>query len=292
MIYVFSCSESTVLGNTCTSNKIVTYASSKEDYFNLSGESTDEEDNNSGPGKKQYLTHSQCETETENPNDFWNSLGFVEPWHEPKKIWDVSEIECKTEKTEKVSTPAGSLKRGLCNEAERNSNYKAKFQKNIEDENLLFDNTVAKEQHKNTNSSVQKSFFRIHHKISPQLGTSCSRSRTSQKVVNTICGHGGCINNLEWCMSQYSHLLLSTSMDKCVKIWNVFGSGDCCVQSLGHHTKAVKFACWSHTGKKILSSSFDKSSVICDVETGNYKMLFSSDEIDCIILYIKCTVCY
>lgn len=57
-------------------------------------------------------------------------------------------------------------------------------------------------------------------------------------------------------------------MDSIIKLYNVWSTLDKCVSSLTTHTKAVRLALWGHSGKTVISGSYDRSAAVTDVETG------------------------
>ncbi|PVD26630.1 hypothetical protein C0Q70_14308 [Pomacea canaliculata] len=57
-------------------------------------------------------------------------------------------------------------------------------------------------------------------------------------------------------------------MDTTVRVWNAWAQYQQCVRTLRTHTKAVRDAQWSEDGQQILSSSYDRTAAITDVQTG------------------------
>lgn len=119
-----------------------------------------------------------------------------------------------------------------------------------------------------TDKLIRRKMFYIHPKIAPYI-----HSRSSICKIPTVkewhhSGHAGVTNRLKWNVPNYSHLLVSCSMDSTVKIWNIWSQLDPCVQVLKIHSKAVRDVNWNQDGKQLLSCSYDMSAVVADVETG------------------------
>lgn len=108
----------------------------------------------------------------------------------------------------------------------------------------------------------------IHPKISPVLHIRKKKYVTPKNKEWENPGHGGAINRLKWNVPNYSHLLVTASMDSVIKIWNVWSQLDPCVQVLRGHSKAVRDVDWNTEGNQLLSCSYDKSARIWNIETG------------------------
>ena len=109
--------------------------------------------------------------------------------------------------------------------------------------------------------------YTVHHKIGPHLNQK-SVNHIPRSKLKDISAHGGIVNKVEWCCPEFSHLLLSASMDRTMKVWDVLSATAACVQTLRFHEKAVKDATWSASGREILSAGYDRTARICDVEKG------------------------
>ncbi|MBN3298814.1 WDR25 protein, partial [Amia calva] len=108
----------------------------------------------------------------------------------------------------------------------------------------------------------------VSESVRPYLGRRYSKTELPRCARLHLQAHQGPVNTVQWCpVPQFSHLLLSASMDKTVKVWDGAGSGRC-VQMCCSHTGAVKDACWTPCGTRILSGSFDSTARLSDVETG------------------------
>ena len=146
--------------------------------------------------------------------------------------------------------------------------------------------TVANSEKPSTSDGqMKRPCYLVHTKIATNLlGKSTNRvPRTKMKTIET---HGGIINRIEWCAPQFSHLLLSVSMDRCVKIWDVFSSSMTSVRNHKCHSKAVKCATWSKNGRHILSCSYDKTAKVCDVETGIIPYILYIHFFRCYIVFV------
>uniref|UniRef100_A0A674NDP3 WD repeat domain 25 n=1 Tax=Takifugu rubripes TaxID=31033 RepID=A0A674NDP3_TAKRU len=105
---------------------------------------------------------------------------------------------------------------------------------------------------------------RIRHYIDEKLGV----AGIPRKLLMSLGGHQGPVNTLQWSpIPHLSHLLLSASMDKTFKVWDGAESGRC-LRAYTCHTGAVRDACWTPCGRRLLTGSFDNTAVITDVETG------------------------
>lgn len=123
---------------------------------------------------------------------------------------------------------------------------------------------------KNEKTDDSKVYY-IHHRIQPTLYRQCPKFRVPRNKLFSD-NHAGTVNRVQWCIPQYSHLFLSASMDRAVKIWNAFSSSSTkCVRTMQFHEKAVKDAVWNHKGTEILSCSYDRTVILQDVETGLFR---------------------
>ncbi|XP_064602570.1 WD repeat-containing protein 25-like [Liolophura sinensis] len=123
----------------------------------------------------------------------------------------------------------------------------------------------------------RRKIYYVHSKVAPHLQSYRSRECKPPKGVQvSLPGHQGVVNKVKWCCPNYSHLLLSASMDTHVKIWNCWSRVDPCVQTISQHNKAVKDAEWNSDGKKVLSCSFDRTAAVSDVETGQLERRFTA----------------
>ncbi|XP_033104715.1 WD repeat-containing protein 25-like [Anneissia japonica] len=87
------------------------------------------------------------------------------------------------------------------------------------------------------------------------------------KYITFSDAHSAAVTHTRWNIPRYSHLFLSASFDKTVKIWDCVDINTC-VASITSHQNGVKDAQWSKCGRQILSGGFDHSVQLHDVETG------------------------
>ncbi|XP_040188956.1 WD repeat-containing protein 25 [Rana temporaria] len=113
-----------------------------------------------------------------------------------------------------------------------------------------------------------RSIYRASDYLGPHLPLKYTETEIPRNVVFQIKEHSDPVNRVQWCpVKQYSHLLLSASMDATVKVWDGVDSGKC-LRTITSHRLAVRDAQWSACGQKILTGGFDSTLHITDVETG------------------------
>lgn len=104
--------------------------------------------------------------------------------------------------------------------------------------------------------------------LDQQAGGRVAGGGIPRRLLLRLGGHRGPVNSLQWCpVPQLSHLLLSASTDKTLQVWDGVESGRSLRVSTCH-SGAVRDACWTPCGRRVLSGSFDCTAVITDVETG------------------------
>ncbi|XP_048392984.1 WD repeat-containing protein 25 isoform X1 [Stegostoma tigrinum] len=108
---------------------------------------------------------------------------------------------------------------------------------------------------------------RISDFIKPYLENQYQATNIPKRVVFQISEHKGPVTTIHWCpMQQHSHLLLSASMDKSVKIWDAVETGRC-LMTYQCHSGAVRDVQWSSCGRRVLSGGFDSMLHLTDIET-------------------------
>ncbi|XP_077322938.1 WD repeat-containing protein 25 [Lithobates pipiens] len=113
-----------------------------------------------------------------------------------------------------------------------------------------------------------RSIYRASDYLGPHLQLKYTETAIPRNVVFQIKEHSDPVNRVQWCpVKQYSHLLLSASMDATVKVWDGVDSGKC-LRTITSHRLAVRDAQWSSCGQKILTGGFDSTLHLTDVETG------------------------
>ncbi|KAE8211909.1 hypothetical protein CF327_g4386 [Tilletia walkeri] len=95
--------------------------------------------------------------------------------------------------------------------------------------------------------------------------------------VHTFSGHTKAISALRL-FPKSGHLLLSSSMDTKVKLWDVYHEGNCLRTFMGH-TRAVKDVTFSNDGRQFLSAGYDKQIKLWDTETGQCVRVFSNGSV-------------
>ncbi|XP_053553424.1 WD repeat-containing protein 25 [Bombina bombina] len=119
-------------------------------------------------------------------------------------------------------------------------------------------------------NNVAQNMFRTSDYLRPHLYSPYKSSEVPRNLVFQMSEHKGAVNRVQWCpVQQYSHLLLSASMDSTLKIWDAVDSG-VCLSTYSCHSGAVRDAQWSECGHKIGSGGFDSMLYIMDVETGKH----------------------
>lgn len=98
-----------------------------------------------------------------------------------------------------------------------------------------------------------------------------------KRLIHTWTGHSKGISHIQW-FPRSAHLLLSTSMDCKVKLWEVFKDRRCIRTYVGHK-QAVKSACFTNDGMKFLSAGYDRYIKLWDTETGQCSSKFLSRKI-------------
>mmetsp|Transcript_6287 Transcript_6287/g.7230 ORF Transcript_6287/g.7230 Transcript_6287/m.7230 type:complete len:558 (+) Transcript_6287:133-1806(+) len=96
-----------------------------------------------------------------------------------------------------------------------------------------------------------------------------------KKHIHTWKGHTRGVQVIEF-SPYYGHLLLSGSMDATCKIWDVYKENKGLKRSYNGHTATVRHVNFDKFGKQFVSSSFDQTVILWDVETGQAKAMYSN----------------
>ncbi len=197
---------------------------------------------------------------------FWDGKS-VENWSDPESVWGVSD-----EKHETGQSSIGECS-ATASPGELSVHHMPKRLRIESPPQITSQSLMVPVNHPET----AKSCLYVHHKISPYINQSAPRHRCSfpRKKVTSLQGHSGAVNRIHWCtLPQYSHLLLSVSMDQLVKVWSVFSAADHqCAQTFTRHTKAVKDGKWCSSGKRIITCGYDRYAYLFDVEKGSFHSL-------------------
>ena len=240
-----------------------TVTSALDDFFNLSEQANVSVVDDSHHAQLLRNSPELSASRDDCSVDFWNTDLSAEDWTLPEKIWGVP---CELIKTE--AAHVSSKNSASDSDVVKIKGYSSKHCKLDITSNV----PICSE----SSVTANKSCFTVHHKIAPRLNTSRQRiNQVPRKVFRVLPGHSGTVNRIHWCIPEYSHLLLTASMDATVRVWNVFSSRGCepCVRTIKVHSKAVKAARWSTCGRQILSCSYDKSAKLTDVECGTIFLL-------------------
>ena len=95
-----------------------------------------------------------------------------------------------------------------------------------------------------------------------------------QGCIHEFKGHTKGISALRL-FPRSGHLLLSSSMDSKVKLWDIYHEGNCLRTFMGH-SKAVKDIAFNNDGRRFLSAGYDKQIKLWDTETGACIQSFSN----------------
>ena len=250
----------------CSENSSLSTVSSHKDFFALNDDdTTDEEEDAVGISENRNKVVEPTRRKEDDLNEFWNpTTAEVVRWDEPSKIWkcQTSGAEMKT-----VSPKINRRKKGQGAGETKSHTIDIKRLKN--------------QDHPTRGISTAKPLsgpaFFVHHKVAPFLHQTVANKIPRSPILREKV-HFGCVNSVVWCsQTEHSHLLLSSSHDKTIKLWNAFGKdGITCLQTITGHDKGVRSVQWLKGTKHILSASFDKTARIFDLERGIIMQLYYS----------------
>lgn len=98
-----------------------------------------------------------------------------------------------------------------------------------------------------------------------------------KKLIHTWSGHTRGVSAIRL-FPKSGHLLLSTSMDCKVKLWEVYNRRRL-IRTYHGHGKAVRDACFSNNGTEFLTAGYDRYIKLWDTETGECKGRFTNKKI-------------
>lgn len=101
--------------------------------------------------------------------------------------------------------------------------------------------------------------------------------------VHTWTGHTKAISAMRL-FPRSGHLILTSSMDTKIKLWDVYHEGNCLRTFMGH-SKAVKDVTFSNDGRRFLSAGYDRQMKLWDTETGACLQAFSNGKMPNVIKF-------
>ncbi|CAI2183011.1 16840_t:CDS:10 [Funneliformis geosporum] len=104
-----------------------------------------------------------------------------------------------------------------------------------------------------------------------------------KRCIHTWSGHNKGVTAIRF-FPRSAHLILSSSMDTKVKIWDVYNDRRCLRTYIGHN-KAVRDITFTNDGKRFLTSSYDKYIKLWDTETGQCIKSFTTGKIPYVVKF-------
>ena len=232
---------------------------SETDYFGLDSDSESDSLSHDEPQSKLKLIDSTDQGDTmqvETPSTrFWTNDAHVNyKW--TSHLTDTDDSPTQSSVGDSISTSA--------------TRKASKLNKNIQSRKRKFNDTLQTEQTKCDNNVK----FYIHHRMKPFLHQTIARKVPSAKKLHIPNAHESAVNTVSWNFGQYSHMLLTASMDQTVKVWNLFSPSMQPLSIYSNHDKAVKQAVWCSDGKQCLTASYDKTCRLIDVVSGKPLLWF------------------
>ncbi|ODO11005.1 hypothetical protein I350_01605 [Cryptococcus amylolentus CBS 6273] len=120
-------------------------------------------------------------------------------------------------------------------------------------------------------------------KLNPSDGAPPPNAYVPERCIHTWTGHNKGVSAIRL-FPKSGHLLLSSSMDTKVKLWDIYHEGNCLRTFLGH-SQAVKDIAFNNSGDKFLSASYDKQIKLWDTETGKCIQAFSNGKIPNVVKF-------
>lgn len=106
--------------------------------------------------------------------------------------------------------------------------------------------------------------------------TSPDGCRIPRNLAHTFRGHTKSITSTKY-FPKTAHLILSSSLDNKVKLWEVYKDRRC-IMTYSGHKHGVKDVCFNSIGDKFVSSSYDKYIRLWDTETGKCSQKFTNNK--------------
>ena len=98
-----------------------------------------------------------------------------------------------------------------------------------------------------------------------------------KRLIHTWTGHNKGVSAIKW-FPVTAHLLLSSSLDSKIKLWQVYGNRSLVRTYIGHK-EAVRDICFNNPGTEFLSCSYDRYIKLWDTETGACKGRFTNGKV-------------
>ena len=106
--------------------------------------------------------------------------------------------------------------------------------------------------------------------------TSPDGCRVPRKLAHTFKGHTEAVTATTY-FPKTAHLILSSSLDGKVKLWEMYKERRCVLTYAGHK-KGVKAICFDRDGSKFVSGSYDKYVKLWNTETGQCIQRFTNNK--------------
>lgn len=118
---------------------------------------------------------------------------------------------------------------------------------------------------KGIKSIVEEELFFKHPKVHAHIKSNAP-CKAPKRTDYQLGYHHSSVTSLQWNKAEYSHLLLSSSSDKILKVWNTLDKT--CLQELSVHQEGIRSAVWTLSGTKSYSGSYDMTAHLTNVLTG------------------------
>ena len=101
--------------------------------------------------------------------------------------------------------------------------------------------------------------------------------RIPRNLAHTFRGHTKAVTATMY-YPNTAHLILSSSLDGKVKLWEMYKERRC-IMTYSGHKQGVRNICFNRTGNKFISASYDKYLKLWDTETGQCVQRFTNNKI-------------
>ncbi|GAB6032820.1 pre-mRNA-processing factor 17 [Chamberlinius hualienensis] len=173
---------------------------------------------------------------------------------------------------QKVAAPSAEEKEEL----EEYLSKKRKFGRNVE-ERPMEEKTIL--HISDPNDYQGRSFLHIPQDVGINLRSEDPPDKCfiPKRPIHTWHGHNKGVSAIRW-FPKSAHLLLSSSMDCKVKLWEVYNERRCIRSYIGHR-QAVRDICFNNTGTQFLSAGYDRYIKLWDTERGDCIQRFTSRKV-------------